>query len=154
MRFPFQTFATNRPVYPLGGIRVRHIPVFSVNVIGPLGNEMVDCRLDPGADDTIIPEWVAQRIGVDLTNAPWGESNPIAGTPLRYPCATVTLRLDDGRETCEWKAIVGFLNLPSVRWGLLGLTGFLQFFDTTLFGSRREVVLSPNTAFTGRHVKP
>jgi len=51
MRFPYQTIATLRPVYPLGGIRVRHIPAVTVSVGGPLGDRGVDCRLDAGADE-------------------------------------------------------------------------------------------------------
>ncbi len=152
MRFPYLTVPALRPVYPLGGIRVRHVPAIEVRLLGPGGVFDRLCRLDSGADDTIFPEWVAQRIGLDLTNAPWGESSPVGGSALYYRYATVSLRLDDGRENCEWKAIVGFL--PNLRGGLLGVSGFFQFFDVTLFGSRRESELIPNTAFTGRHVVP
>lgn len=113
-----------------------------------------DGRLSPGADDTIFPKSVAQQLGLDLSQAPWGESSPVSAALVRYRYATVTLHLSDGVEACTWPAIVGFLPASSMRWALLGLTGFLQFFDATFFGSRKEGVLAPNTAFTGRHPVP
>ncbi len=122
MRFAYQTLPTLRPVYPLGGIRVRHLPACAVVVSGPLGDGLVNCRLDSGADDTIFPEATAQQLGIDLTNAPWGESSPVAGSPARYRYATITLRSNDGPAHCEWKAIVGFINLPNMRWGFAGLS--------------------------------
>jgi hypothetical protein len=63
----------------------------------------------------------------------------------------VTLRVSDGYEMCEWQTTVGFVDLP-LRWGLLGHAGFLNFFDTDLRGSRREVFLTPNSGFVGTHV--
>ncbi len=154
MRFAFQTVPTNRPVDSAEGIRVRHVPIMSVRLLGPLGLFDWDGRVDSGADDTIFPEWIAQRIGVDLTKAPWGESGSVGGSPIRYRYATVTLYLTDQVESCEWKAIVGFVNLPNMRWGLPGNAGCQQFFDMALFGSRREIELRPNTASTGRHWTP
>jgi hypothetical protein len=40
-------------------------------------------------------------------------------TEIPYANAAVTLRLSDGLESCEWKAIVGFVDLP-LRWDTLG----------------------------------
>src|SRR5262249_25321650 len=92
---------------------------------------------------------LARNIGIDLTGVPQGEGQPIGGMVITYWYATVTLRLTDGLETCEWPAIVGFVDLP-LRWALLGHAGFLDYFDTELRGARREVVIKPNALFNGQ----
>jgi hypothetical protein len=70
-----------------------------------------------------------------------------------YRYAQVQLRLSDGVETCEWLAIVGFLDLP-LRHGLLGQAGFFQFFDVSFLGASQEVTLVPNTTFPGTYQHP
>src|SRR5262245_23396883 len=109
MRFPYTPFPTRRPVYPLGGIAVRHLPTRAIPVLGPSGDSAEHAPLDTGAGDTIFSERVAQALGLDLSHAPWGASNPVGGPALRYRYAPVTMRLSDGVETCVWQAIVGFL---------------------------------------------
>ena len=73
------------------------------------------------------------------------------GIPLTYRYAPVRLLLSDGRETCQWTAIVGFLDMPGKMRANLGHAGFLEFFDTMLYGARREVEIIPNAAFSGTH---
>jgi hypothetical protein len=107
--------------------------------------------LDCGSDDTIFPHWIARRLGINLSGAPQGEAHPIGGTAIPFPYAAVTLRLTDGIETCEWRAFVGFVDLP-LRWALLGNTGTLDFFDVELRGTRREVFINPNSSFAGGHI--
>jgi hypothetical protein len=123
--------------------------LIQVAVIGPLNTYGDLCMLDTGADDTVFPDFVAAKLGVDLTNAPTGEASGVGlvSTPIRY--AQVTLRLTDGREFCEWPALVGFTSAP-MRRPLLGFAGCLQFFDATFRGSREEVELVTNPLFTGR----
>ena len=79
-----------------------------------------------------------------------GESRQAGGVWLRYRYAPVRLHLSDGRETYQWGAIVGFLDVPTKR-ALLGHAGFLEFFDAFLYGARREVEILPNAAFAGTH---
>jgi hypothetical protein len=150
MRFPYRAMPTRQPVPPLGGARTRHYPIVPVVLTGPAGAWARDCRLDSGADDTIFPHSAAQALGIDLTGAPLGSASQVGGAPIQYPYAPVTLRISDGQESCEWIALVGFAPL-ALRWPLLGQTAFLQFFDATLLGARRETVLTPNASFPGRH---
>jgi hypothetical protein len=111
----------------------------------------IDGCIDSASDDTIFPQRLARRLGINLASAPPGESQPVgqAALPIKY--ARVTLLLADGFETCEWEAIIGFADVP-LRWALLGLAGFLQYFDAELRGARRELVLIPNSSFPGQHV--
>jgi hypothetical protein len=146
--FAYMPLPTKGPVSSLGGAMLRYRPIVPVRVFGPLGSQLFDGCLDCGADDTIFPSSLARKLGIDLTGAAHGEAHPVGGTTLPYLYATVTLRVSDGVETCEWKATVGFVNLP-LRWALLGHAGFLDFFDTDLRGARREVFLAPNSAFPG-----
>ncbi len=126
----------------------RHLPILSVGVEGPRGSYVVPSRLDSGSDDTIFPLWLASRIGIDLSGATMAESQGVGGATLSYWCAPVILRISDGKESCIWRAIVGFIDIRR-RTGLLGLAGFLDYFDTSLMGAAREVQLSPNGAFPG-----
>jgi len=104
--------------------------------------------LDIGADDTVFPEAVAVRIGVDLTNAPSGvgEGVGLNSLPLRY--AEVTLRIADNQEQREWRGWVAFTPAP-LRRPLLGFAGFLQFFTATFHGDREEVDLTVNSLYPG-----
>jgi hypothetical protein len=148
MRFPYIAFATRRPVYPLGGTRVRHRPIVPIEVGGPTGVRLLSASLDSGSDDTVFPASLAPRLGIDLTGAPSGEAGAVGGLPIRYHYATVRLRLSDGYEECEWEAIVGFLPAP-MRWAVIGHAGALQYFDLQLLGSGLEAMLTPNASFLG-----
>src|SRR5262245_49944446 len=108
---------------------VRHRPIVSVRLFGSLGSRLYDGCLDSAADDTIFPKSLAHRLGIDLIVAPKGQALPIGGMAVPFDYARIVLRLTDGIESCEWSAIVGFVDLP-LRWAILGHAGFLDFFDT------------------------
>jgi hypothetical protein len=150
MRFPYRPLSMRQPVYSLGGSRTRYYPIIPVLLTGPKGRWMRDCLLDSGADDTLFPDSAAAALGIDLSGAPTATALQIGGTAIPYTYASVSLRIADGSESCEWVAVVGFTNKP-LRWPLLGQTGVFPFFDVTLFGARREIGLTPNASFSGRH---
>jgi hypothetical protein len=151
MRFPYLPLRVRRLVPPLGGLAVRFYPVFAITVSGSRGPVTLDALVDSGADDTIFPERLAAKLGIDLTQAPQGDAATVSGAPVRYRYSPVNVQLRDGRETLEWTAQVGFAPIR-LRWALLGQTGFLQYLDVTLYGGRREVEIVPNPSFPGLHV--
>ncbi len=151
MKFPYIALPTRRPVYSLGGALVRHRPLVAVEVRGPSGTRHLTATLDCGSDDTLLPAYLAPQLGINLAQAPQGESGTVGGSPIPYDYAVVSLRLSDGYEECEWDAIVGFVAAP-MRWAILGHAGALQYFDVQLLGSRRESLIAPNSSFAGRHV--
>jgi hypothetical protein len=151
MKFPYIALPTRRPVYLLGGALVRHRPLVALEVRGPSGTRSLTATLDCGADDSLVPAYLAPHLGIDLTRAPEGQSGTVGGPSVPYHYATVRLRLSDGYEECEWDAIVGFVTAP-MRWAILGHAGALQFFDLQLLGSRREALIAPNATLPGRHV--
>jgi hypothetical protein len=121
----------------------------TVTIIGPTNTWIEPALLDPGADDTVLPDLAATKIGLDLTNAPTGTASGVATgiIPLRF--ARVTLRLTDGQEFREWEALVGFTSAP-LKFPLLGFAGCLQFFTSTFFGHLEEVELTVNPLYAGR----
>ncbi|HXG09936.1 MAG TPA: hypothetical protein VNK04_09120 [Gemmataceae bacterium] len=136
------------PLVPLNGRSVRPRPLIPVTLIGPLDSWTDEGLLDTGSDDTIFPEGIARRIGVDLTNAPSsrGAAIGMGVVPLRY--AEVTLRVADNREQHEWVGWVGFTP-AKLRHATLGFAGFLPYFTATFLGDREEVELAVNSLYPG-----
>jgi hypothetical protein len=60
----------------------------------------------------------------------------------------VILRLADGQERREWRALVGF-TAAKFRYPMLGFAGCLQFFDALFRGAREEVELTINSLYPG-----
>ena len=148
LHFRYALRPSNQPVLSLGGRFSRPRPIVAVLLRGPAGDHPVDAWIDIGAEDTVFPDWVAARVGIDLTGAPAGTGSGIgiAFVPLRL--AEVTMRLTDGRELREWRALVGF-TAAKLRHPLLGFAGFLQFFTATFHGDREEVELAVNNLYPG-----
>jgi hypothetical protein len=148
MRFRYRLIRSNQPILPLGGRFVRPRPILTVTIVGPTGSWAEDALLDTAADDTVFPEVVAQKIGLDLTHAPQGSGTGagFAGVPLLY--ARVSLRLTDGREYRQWTAWVGFTSAP-LPYPMLGFAGCLQFFSVLCHGDREEVELTINSLYPG-----
>ncbi len=149
LRFRYDLFRLGRMIHSLGGRTVRPRPVVEVTVISAGGTVVRKALLDTAADDTVFPEAWAIQLGIDLTTAPSGSATvATAGTvALRY--ADVTLRLTDGREWCEWQAIVGFTAAPLV-YPMLGFAGCLQFFHAFFYGDIEEVELTASRLYRGR----
>jgi hypothetical protein len=122
--------------------------LITVSVVGPGGTHVVEGLVDSGADETVFPEDVAARIGVDLTGAPQGRGAgaSLAGVPLRY--GEVGLRIASRSERREWRAWVGFTSAKIYR-PMLGFAGFLQFFTAAFHGDREQVELTINPLYPG-----
>ena len=149
MKFPYLGLPTRRPITSLGGISTRHRPLIPIPIVGPSGSRTLDASIDSGSDDTLFPEYLASRLGIDLSVAPEGLSSAIGAAAVSYRYALVTLRLCDGYEEFIWDSIVGFVAAP-MRWAVLGHAGVLQFLDVQLLGARLETILTPNSTFPGQ----
>jgi hypothetical protein len=148
LRFPYKLDPVPRPVLSLGGRYVRPRPVVPVTLVGPTGGRARDAMLDTGGDNTLFPEELAAKIGLDLTNAPKGTGAGVGSTGVEVRYVQVTLRLTDGKERREWIGWVGFTKAP-LPYPLLGFAGCLQFFTSTYHGDREEVELTTNSLYPG-----
>jgi hypothetical protein len=148
LRFPYKHVPTRRPAISLAGQSFRPRPIITVSVLGPRGTKVERALVDSGADDTVFHQDIAAAIGIDLSNAPVGEAGGVgmARFPIRY--AEVTLRVTNGRERREWRALVGFTSAP-LHNPLLGYAGCLQYFTATFHGDREEVELAVNGHYPG-----
>jgi hypothetical protein len=58
------------------------------------------------------------------------------------------LRVADNQEQREWQAWVAFTSAP-LHMPLLGIAGFLEYFDAGLFGAQEAVELTVNANYQG-----
>ena len=148
MRFAYELFGASAPILSLGGRYSRPRPMVSITLIGPLGSYLLRGLVDSGADETIIPEFVAPFLGVDLDSATILSARGIGGSLVSVRFVDVTLRIADQHEQHEWSALVGFAPLGR-RTGILGFAGFLQYFTTVLHGDREMLELTVNSLYPG-----
>lgn len=148
MRFSYRLTQLQQPALAIGGRWVRPHALIDVSLTGPSNTRTAEGKLDTASDDTVFPEWMAARIGVDLTNAPTGELRGVTPGVVSVRYAQATLRIADNVERREWSAWVAFTTAPLPR-ALLGFGGFLQFFTATFHGDREEVELAVNSLYPG-----
>ena len=124
---------------------VRYKPVIPITVLGPRGRVTRSILVDTGSDDVIFPVALAQRIGVDLSQAPQRHSQGVGSAqPVAVLYAPVILVLSDSTQTVRWRATVGFSAAP-LPFSLLGIAGGLEFFRTILNVTQSSVELHPNS---------
>jgi hypothetical protein len=146
--FSYQPEQYGRPLTTLRGGTVRFRPILPITILGPGGGHALDALADTGADDVVFPERVAAFIGLDLSNAPSGNSSGVnRGTlPVRY--AEVGLRLYNPHEQREWRAWVAFTPFP-MRHALFGQAGGLEYFEAFFRHWRRELELTVAPTYPG-----
>lgn len=147
MKFPFWQIQFQRPSYSLHGRTTRPKPILTVSLVGPVSTVVEDARIDSGSDDTLFPEDLAVKVGVDLSHAPIEVHQSQSSGRLIVRFAEIKLRLTDGIEFREWPAKVGFV--AGLRKSVLGFGSFLQFFTTTLRGDDEIVELEVNRLYPG-----
>jgi len=150
MRIPYMIGVARRPQPALGGGLVRPRPMMPVQFTQSGGSVTRISVLDTGADDTVLPDWIAPAVGLDLTGAEERSIGLAGRTPLPCRYAPVEIQISDGvHETYRWTAVVGFVAATALPRPLLGLAGFLQYFDAEFRGFDLEVLLIPNRSFSG-----
>jgi hypothetical protein len=107
-------------------------------VVGDAGETLVPCLVDSGALNTLLPGWVADVAGIDLTGAlelPLGVGG--SGVIARMAMTPLTI----GEHT--WEAEVGFCDPWPRSWGLLGQLSFFRYFEVTMRAADSELELQP-----------
>ena len=122
-------------------------PLIPVFLNGPRGRRRVKALLDTGSDDTIIQDWLAPYLGVQLVA---GKGNRVVwrGQPYSIQFGRIGLELTDGSAGFRWSDLVAFSPAP-IRYTILGIRGCLQFFDATFCGKDLAVDLTINRSFSG-----
>jgi hypothetical protein len=100
------------------------------------------CLLDSGASAVRMAMYVAELIGLDLSEAPCTKI-AVGGTLVEGRMAEVALEVSDGRDTYQWGAPVWFCEPWRPAFGLLGLTGFFDHFEVTVAAYDEWVELVP-----------
>ena len=116
LRFSFHLIRAAHPIVSLNGQTDWPRPLVPVALVGPTRTVPQHCLLDTGSTDTVFPEWIAVRAGIDLTLASTRGASGVGTLPiaqLRY--AEVDLRLTDGKTQLAWRAWVAFTASP-LRW--------------------------------------
>jgi hypothetical protein len=149
LTFRYKLEPVAHPILSLGGRWVRPRPIVAVTLIGPADSRPHDALLDTGGDETIFPDKLASKIGIDLANAPAGQIHRIGAAVIDVRYAEVTLRLADNNERREWNAWIAFAR-QKLPYSVLGFAGCLQFFTSTFHGDREEVTLEVNSLYPGR----
>jgi hypothetical protein len=120
-------------------------PILPLRVFGPAGRVLVHSTLDTGSAVVVFPMSVASRIGV----RDFVESAPLVGVgssrsrPALARYAPVVLRLAEGREVCQWRAVVGFTDAAMTSDGLFGVAGGLEHFYTAIDHHAHQITLIP-----------
>lgn len=148
MRFPYRCLPVTQPLVPLRGRKDRPRPIIPVSIGGPAGSHLLTGLIDTGADDTILPDWLAPNLGLTLATAPTGTAHTAVVSTASLWYVQVTLRVADQQERREWQAWVGFTNAP-IRQAYLGFAGFLEYFDVLFLGAQEAVELTVNATYPG-----
>jgi hypothetical protein len=137
MRFPYTRYTVQGTIPNAYALSLR--PMIAVRVTGPAGDDDVFGRVDSGADDTMLPDYLVARLGVA------GLSGPVViggiGGAILARFGSVDLEILRGQSSCCWSARVGFYPHPVP---VFGLKGFLQYFRATFDGRRHLLDLIPN----------
>lgn len=124
-------------------------PFAPVTIIGPAGSSRYFKRalVDPGADDTVFPLEIADRLHVVL-RPDAGHRLRWRGQPYLLRYGDVELRLADNGMTYCWSAVVCFSDAP-IPYRILGYAGCLEFFDVTFRGADRITEIEANESYPG-----
>jgi hypothetical protein len=151
IRFGYQREALRGRSPPTlrAGATFRLRPQVAIRVWGPGGRfrRFGNAVVDTGADASVFPWDTATIIAASLFaeagfQLSWKGSN----YPLRY--GRVELEIASTQEILRWPAIIGFTSAP-LPYPLLGMTGFLEYFDASFLGEDNALELKPNGAFPG-----
>jgi hypothetical protein len=97
MKFPYLPATVKVAIPSLSGGHTRPRPIIAARVIGATGTQLLDGLLDTGSDETVLEEWVASLIGVDLTHADRRDIGLVGRVqPVQVKYVTVRLRITDG----------------------------------------------------------
>lgn len=119
----------------------RPIVAGTVNVPGQYP-VVFDALVDTGADVSLFPHSVADRLGLDLSQLPDVTVFAAIGGQCHYHLHEVELELRRAPGVFRWKGSVGFVG-REMSYAILGTRGFFQHFDLNYSNSRQTIDIAP-----------
>lgn len=138
MRFPYLKYERAATSGGLGRSPV-YRPVIPFRVRGTTGDLSLFGLVDTGSDTTLLPLFVAERIGVN-PEPETGRYQAVGGQVVTVSYGVVELQIEDETGSLAWSARVAFLDNRTTA--LLGQSGFLERFDATFRGVDRQLELN------------
>ncbi len=123
------------------GVDLVYRPKARIRIDGPKGTDELSALVDTGADETLLPVDLAERLGLELRDEARTVILGIVGnsTPIWY--AQVNLEVLRPGGGPRWSARVGFyLGAKPI----LGHAGFLDHFTAKFNGRAKTLTLTPN----------
>ncbi len=108
--------------------------------VADLDDVLVPCLVDSGAQNTLLPAWVAEAAGIATRGTP---TKRLAVAGAGTDAAFVTTLLSGGDHS--WEAEIGFCDPWPYGWGLLGQLSFFRYFTVTFRVVDFEFELEPVT---------
>ena len=115
-----------------------HRPLVALHVHSAGRTTLTDALIDTGADISIFPKFVADRLRLDLSGCSEIAVNAALGGSGKYRLYEVELELHRAGEVLRWRTFVGFTE-HEMSYAFLGTKGFFEFFDLA-YSSRRQTV--------------
>ena len=145
MRFLYRPAITYSPETGTPTLILR--PEIPIRVTGPLASVLLRALVDTGADNTVLPQSVADHCGVELVAGQGPGLELFGGQKIVTLFGDVDLELQEGSETIRWQTRVQFFDFPSPEDESLvfGHAGFLDFFSATFDGQLGELTLVVNS---------
>jgi hypothetical protein len=122
--------------------RIRR-PLIALHVSSAGRSTMTDALIDTGADISIFPKFVADRLRLDLTGLPEIAVNAPLGGGGNYRLCEVELELRRPGEILRWRTSVGF-TAHDMSYAFLGTKGFFEFFDLAYSARQFVVEITPS----------
>jgi hypothetical protein len=112
-------------------------PIVDV-AVADVESVLVPCLVDSGALNGLLPCWVAEVAGLDLSETSLRRLG-VGGSSTTARFASVTLSTAD----LAWEASVGFCDPWPYAWGILGHHSFFRWFTITFRAADHEFELEP-----------
>jgi hypothetical protein len=147
VRYPYTAYSVNPSLTIPDGIV--HRPEVILRILGDSNEVYLTALVDTGADETILPLWVAEVTGAELHPDEITQAIGIAGQQLEVVAGTVQLELVGDDESFGWPATIGFAHFesPDDEYAILGHAGCLNLFTLTFDAEKREVTITTNANF-------
>ncbi len=113
-------------------------PIIPIRVHANGLSVLTDALVDTGADVTILPMFVADRLGIDLSQTPEMSLVGALGGGGSYRSFELELELRRLPEAIRWKGQVGFAD-REMSFAFLETRGFFEFFKLT-YDAKRELI--------------